>query len=62
MPEFKVIFSFKLIHFWPINLMFVLGTLGMGRNLMRVSRDSFALAATVSIKMLFAPSLVFLNL
>ena len=61
MPEFKVIFSFKLIHFWPINLT-LLGTLGMGRNLMRVSRDSFALAATVSIKMLFAPSLVFLNL
>ena len=32
MPEFKVTFSLKLIHIWPINLM-LLGTLGMGRNL-----------------------------
>ena len=61
MPEFKVTFSLKLIHIWPINLM-LLGTLGMGRNLMKVSRDSFALAANISIKMLFSPSLVFLNL
>ena len=61
MPEFKVTFSLILIHLWPINLM-LLGTLGMGRNLMKVSRDSFALAANISIKMLFSPSLVFLNL